>query len=158
MEGVEIVEYRPEYRAEFERLNRIWLEGHGLLEDLDLEYLQDPEGHILAGGGQVFFALRGGTVIGTCAAIHAAPGVVELAKLTVDPAARGNGLGRALAERVVRFAREAGAKTVVLTSQSGLTAAIRLYESMGFGRAAVPPQVRYATADVWMVLDLDAAR
>jgi len=154
MDAVEIVGYRPEYRADFERLNRVWLEGHGLLEPADLEYLQDPEGHILDGGGEVFFAVRGGAVVGTCAAIVADPQTVELAKLSVDPAAKGGGLGRVLAERVLRFAREKGARTVVLTSQHGLTTAIRLYESMGFRHRPMPPGNRYATADVYMTLDL----
>jgi len=29
---VEIVRYRPELRADFERLNRLWLEGYSLLD------------------------------------------------------------------------------------------------------------------------------
>jgi putative acetyltransferase len=154
MDGVEIVGFRPEYRAEFERLNRIWLEGHGLLEQADLDYLQDPEGHILEDGGQVFFAVRGRAVIGTCAAIVAGRDTVELAKLSVDPAAKGAGLGRVLAERVLRFARERGARRVVLTSQHGLTTAIRLYESLGFRHRPMPAENRYATADVYMTLEL----
>jgi ribosomal protein S18 acetylase RimI-like enzyme len=154
MDSVEIVPFRPQYRSAFERLNRVWLEGHKLLEDADLEYLQDPEGHILDGGGEVFFAVRGGAVIGTCAAIVAGPDTVELAKLSVDPAAKGAGLGRLLCERVLRFARERGARRVVLTSQHGLTTAIRLYESLGFQHAPMPATNRYETADVYMTLDL----
>lgn len=154
MDSVDIVPFRPEFRSAFERLNRVWLEGHGLLEDADLEYLQDPEGHILHGGGQVFFAVRGGAVVGTCAAIVAAPDTVELAKLSVAPAAKGRGLGRALCERVLRFARERGARRVVLTSQHGLATAIRLYESLGFRHAPMPASNRYETADVYMTLDL----
>jgi ribosomal protein S18 acetylase RimI-like enzyme len=103
---------------------------------------------VLAGGGQVFFALRGGAVIGTCAAIVASVDAVELAKLSVDPAARGLGLGRALAERVLLFAREKGARRVVLTSQHELVAAIHLYESLGFRHQPLPADIRYATADV----------
>src|SRR5262245_25750581 len=36
MEPVEIATWRPELRAEFERLNRAWLEAYGLLEEPDL--------------------------------------------------------------------------------------------------------------------------
>jgi GNAT superfamily N-acetyltransferase len=154
MDGVTIVGYRPEHRADFERLNRVWLEGYGLLEDADLEYLQDPEGHILGRGGEVYFALRDGRAVGTCAAIPLDAHTVELAKLSVDPALHGRGLGRRLAETVLDFARARGARLVVLTSQHGLTAAIRLYESMGFRHAPLPPDVRYVTADVYMTLAL----
>jgi hypothetical protein len=63
--AIDIVTYRPELQPYFERLNRIWLEEHALLEPVDLEYLQDPEGHILAGGGEVFFAAQGDVIVGT---------------------------------------------------------------------------------------------
>jgi putative acetyltransferase len=147
---IEIVEYRPELRADFERLNRIWLEGHSLLEPLDVEYLQEPERRILAIGGQVFFAVDGTNVVGTCAAIPFSLGVFELAKLSVDPAARGQGLGRRLCEAVLAHARHAGATEIVLTSNEVLVDAIRLYESLGFEHAPLPDEVRYETANVFM--------
>jgi len=42
-----LVEYRPELQPDFERLNRLWLEGHSLIEPVDVEYLQAPERLIL---------------------------------------------------------------------------------------------------------------
>lgn len=152
--GETIVSYRPELRADFERLNRIWLDGFGLMEDEDLKMLSDPEAQVLATGGDVFFALEGTRALGTCAAIRLPGGDWELAKLAVAPEARGRGLGRALSERAVRYAREAGGKRVVLTSNHLLKEAIRLYESMGFRHEPMPADVRYETADVYMVLDL----
>jgi|CXWL01.1.fsa_nt_gi ribosomal protein S18 acetylase RimI-like enzyme len=151
---IEIVTYRPEHRAAFERLNREWLEGHGLLEPADLPPLVDPEHHILADGGEVFFALRGGQVVGTCAAIPVSPGVIELAKLTVARDARGAGLGRRLCDVVIDFARSCGARRVVLSSSSKLQAAIRLYERLGFRPQPVPAEVPYQTADIYMTLEL----
>ena len=41
-----------------------------------------------APGGEVFFAVEDGVVLGTCAAIPHAPGVLELAKFAVVPAAQ----------------------------------------------------------------------
>ena len=151
---IEVVEFRPEFRADFERLNRIWLEGHGLLEPIDLEHLQQPEHHILEPGGQVFFALQDSTVIGTCAAIRMSPAHFELAKLSVDPEARGHGLGRRLCEVVIDYARDAGATEVTLTSHTSLTSAIRLYESLGFRHEPLPADIRYETANVFMRLTL----
>lgn len=151
---IELVPYRPELRPEFERLNRLWLEGHALLEAVDLEYLQAPERHILATGGQVFFAMQGSAVLGTCAAIPISSNTFELAKLAVEPAARGQGLGRRLCEEVLKYARRAGATEIVLTSHTSLVEAIGLYESLGFQHAPLPADVRYVTANIFMRLTM----
>jgi putative acetyltransferase len=153
-QDIQLVEYRPELREDFERLNRLWLEQHALLEPLDLEYLREPELRILQRGGQVFFAMEESHVIGTCAAIPVSAGTFELAKLSVDPAARGKGIGRRLCETVVGYAREHGATEVVLTSNSALVNAIRLYESLGFQHAPLPAMNPYETADVFMRLSV----
>lgn len=152
--GVEITTWRPELRGEFERLNRIWLEGYGLLEEADLAYLQRPEASILAGGGEVFFAVASDGVIGACAAIRLSEGVFELAKLAVEPAAQNRGVGRRLCEAVIARAREAGASRVVLTSNSQLAAALHLYRALGFRDAPFPDTKPYVTADVYMALEL----
>ncbi len=152
--AIEIVTYRPELRAAFEALNMTWLEAHSLLEPVDVEYLQNPETLILANGGQLFFALRDGTAIGTAAAIRVSENTVELAKLAVSPLAQGQGIGRRLSETVIEFARAQGATAVVLTSNTALVQAIRLYESMGFEHQPMPENVPYQTADVYMAFAL----
>lgn len=152
-DGVAIVTYRDEYRAAFERLNREWLERYVRVEPLDLEYMTDPRRMILEPGGQVFFAVRGGEVVGTCAAIRHGD-TVELAKLAVDASERGRGLGRRLAQTALEYARGLGVAAVTLSSNSQLREAIALYESMGFRRAPLPPDLGYETADVYMELAL----
>jgi ribosomal protein S18 acetylase RimI-like enzyme len=149
---IDLVDYRPEFRPDFERLNRIWLEQHSLLEPVDLEYLREPERLILALGGQVFFAVQGEMVVGTCAAIPITATTWELAKLAVDPSARGLGIGRRLCEAVLAYARAGGATEIVLTSHTALVEAIHLYETLGFRHAPLPPDVRYETANVYMRL------
>jgi ribosomal protein S18 acetylase RimI-like enzyme len=52
--------------------------------------------------------------------------------VVVDEAARGYGVGAALTREAVRLARDAGARTVDLTSQPSRAAANRLYERLGF--------------------------
>jgi ribosomal protein S18 acetylase RimI-like enzyme len=52
--------------------------------------------------------------------------------VVVDEAARGRGVGAALTLEAVRLAREAGARTVDLTSRPSREAANRLYERLGF--------------------------
>ena len=52
--------------------------------------------------------------------------------VVVDEAARGQGIGEALTHEALRIARDAGARTVDLTSRPERAAAGRLYERLGF--------------------------
>jgi ribosomal protein S18 acetylase RimI-like enzyme len=52
--------------------------------------------------------------------------------VVVDESARGQGVGAALTEEALRVAREAGARTVDLTTRPSREAAGRLYERAGF--------------------------
>lgn len=52
--------------------------------------------------------------------------------VVVDEAGRGQGVGEALNSRALELARDAGAKTVDLTSRPSREAANRLYQRLGF--------------------------
>jgi ribosomal protein S18 acetylase RimI-like enzyme len=54
--------------------------------------------------------------------------------VVTDEAARGQGVGTALTTEALRLAREAGVRTVDLTSRPARAAAGRLYEGLGFER------------------------
>ena len=60
--------------------------------------------------------------------------VHEIAKMAVAPAARGRGYGDLLMDAAVAFSRDAGARKVVIVSNTRLGPAIRLYEKHGFVR------------------------
>jgi len=152
---IEIVPFRDEYARDFERLNREWLEGFGLIEAGDLPYMEDPRGTIVDRGGTVLFAVAGGAVIGTVALLRQSAEVFELAKMTVAREARGRGLGRRLIREAVAVARSQGARRITLSSNHRLVEAIHLYESLGFRHTAADQAgVAYANADVHMALDL----
>lgn len=146
--------FQPGDADAFVSLNRHWLIENQLLEPADERQLADYDAQVLQRGGEIFIAVLNGARVGCCAAIPRDGGRLELAKLAVDPSAQGHGIGRQLAEAVVRFAAERGFSRVVLTSNSALRAAIRLYESLGFERHPVPADVPYASVDVYMELPL----
>ncbi len=151
--GYTIVPFRAEHGAAFHTLNRAWLDAHGLYEPADEEDLSNPQG-IANDGGAVFVALRDEEVVGTVAVGVHGDGEMELIKLTVAESSRGAGLGRALTEHAIAFARSCGAAKLILLSSSKLTSALRLYLAMGFVHRPLPADQPYVTADVYMELDL----
>lgn len=87
-----------------------------------------------------------GVLVGTVQFVHAWPPNsqhrAEVAKLLVHPRARGQGVGRALMERLEEEARADGKTLLVLDTVSG-RAADRLYERLGWTRlGAVPDYAR----------------
>jgi GNAT superfamily N-acetyltransferase len=148
----EVVTYRGEWRDAFEQLNREWIETWFVLEDADRETFRDPEAKILAAGGQIFFVLEGTEPLGTCAVLRHSAQVHEIAKMAVAPAARGRGYGDLLMEAAVAFSREAGARTVVIVSNTRLGPAMRLYRKHGFVQVPVEPLHGYDRADIQLEL------
>jgi len=151
----EIVTWRPELRADFERLNREWIEQYFVVEQEDLKVFGDPAGQIVAPGGQVFFLIDEDGVRGTCAVIRHDAETFELAKMAVAPAARGRGYGDRLMEAVIAFARGAGARRLVLVSNTRLGPALTLYRKYEFRDVPLDPANGYSRADIQLELRLD---
>jgi GNAT superfamily N-acetyltransferase len=104
--------------------------------------LRDAAGR--AATADVLVALLDGTLVATVTlAPYGSPvaetceqGEAEIRMLATLPASRGSGVGRALVEECVRRARERGCSAVRLSTQVPMQAAQRLYERIGFTRAA----------------------
>jgi putative acetyltransferase len=149
---IEIRPLQPGEEEAFRALNEQWIAKYFRIEEKDREVLCDPAGKILNQGGHIFFAIAGSIPIGTCALLAMRQGGYEVAKMAVEEKYRGLGIGRALLEYVLVEARRLGARRLYLETNSALSNAIHLYESMGF-RHVDPVQVTpspYARANVFM--------
>ncbi len=155
--NIVIVAYSDRHAADFRRLNREWLDGFGLYEEADGKQLDAPRKAIIDTGGEIHIALCGERVVGTCALVRMSPDMFEVAKLSVAMDARGDGLGRRLTQHAIDRARALGASRVALVSSTKLTTALALYSRMGFVRMPLPAHLPYATADVYMELELGLA-
>lgn len=99
----------------------------------------------------------GGAVLGYVLFWHVAD-EVHLLNVAVDPARRRQGIGRALVEDVLAYARAHDASKVLLEVRASNDAALRLYERLGFQRFNVRRRY-YADGEdgVEMVLALTSA-
>lgn len=149
--GVEIVEYSESYGDAFERLNLEWLEKHFRVESVDRDTLARPRDTILAHGGAILYACVATEVVGTVALKAAGDGVFELTKMAVTENHQGFGIGRRLLCAAVDRFELIGGEKLYLESNSGLVAALALYESAGFEHVSPPAASEYERADVYMV-------
>ena len=128
---VEIIDYEERYKQDLEDISLPWLLEYDLLEPVDLEMLADPH-RFVAGGGRVLLARWGREITGMVMLELQGDGVCEALKFGVKEAYRERGIGTVLMEAVIQAARDAGQKTMVITSNHKLKAALRIYEELGF--------------------------
>ncbi len=140
MSGLALRRYRPGDHDALLALLLAAYDDHVKVEYQYIEVLSDVAGRDR--DAEVWVAMDGDDLLGTVTICPPGSPYREVARddegefrmLAVDPRARGRGVGRLLTEAAVVDARNRGQAAVVLSTTATMTAAHRLYESMGFGR------------------------
>jgi putative acetyltransferase len=131
--------YQPTTEAEVEVVRALFLEYAAWLR-IDLcfqgfsEELAGLPGAYAPPRGRLLVAACDQNVVGCVGLRPLNDTVCEMKRLFVRPAYQGRGLGRALAEGVIREAKTIGYSSMVLDTLPSMTGAIRLYETLGFVR------------------------
>ncbi|KWV96242.1 MULTISPECIES: bifunctional helix-turn-helix transcriptional regulator/GNAT family N-acetyltransferase [unclassified Erythrobacter] len=148
-------EYDRSLAHEFFDINREWIEDMFAMEEADREILEHPQERIIDAGGDILFVEAAGLgIVGTCALLKTGPGAFELTKMGVRESARGLKAGEFLLAATIERARELGAETLYLLTNSKCAPAIHLYEKLGFehDRAVMERYAaRYDRCDVAML-------
>ena len=153
MSNVTIVSFDEEYSSIFYELNKLWIEESWLLEKSDKFDLLNPKESIIDKGGEIFFALIDGNVIGTVAMIRSADRIYELAKMTVEINYRGNGVANKLMDQCLDYAINNNAQQIYLITNDTLVIARNLYDKYGFKEVKLDSD-KYLRGNVKMVLNL----
>ncbi|MBQ4853141.1 GNAT family N-acetyltransferase [Rhodanobacter sp. B2A1Ga4] len=125
-------------------------------QDVDAELAQLP-GKYAPPRGVILIARDGAGVTQGCVALRPwrQAGVCEIKRLYVRPAARGQALGRRLAEAVITWAAKAGYVRMLLDTLASMQAARQLYVALGFCPVA-PYYDNPVPGTLYMALELEA--
>lgn len=111
----------------------------------------------ISNNSQYLVAQLNNIVVGGCgiAPFNNSPTTCELKKLFLLPESRGLALGQQLVTQSLNFAKAQGFKTCYLDTLSNMTAAIALYEKLGFVHRDAPlAGTQHNACDVWMIATL----
>ncbi|QRP62659.1 GNAT family N-acetyltransferase [Rhodanobacter sp. FDAARGOS 1247] len=124
-------------------------------QDVAAELAQLP-GKYAPPRGAILIARDGAGSVQGCVALRpwSEPGTCEIKRLYVRPGARGQALGRRLAEAVIAAAARAGYVRVLLDTLASMTAARQLYVALGF-RPVAPYYDNPLPDTLYMALELE---
>lgn len=140
--------------SEIQALVSAYFDARGFERDLDR-----LPGEFGPPDGELLLAWDDNDAVGTVASHRFDDKASEMKRMFVEPRAQGRGIGRMLAEEIVRRARSAGYRTMLLDTSPGQDAAIALYRSLGFESVGPYSELDDALRDglVFFRLDLRAS-
>jgi DNA-binding MarR family transcriptional regulator/N-acetylglutamate synthase-like GNAT family acetyltransferase len=107
----------------------------GLVADIAAKFLASFD----ASRERCWIADMEGSQVGSVFLVRHSDEVAKLRLLLVDPAGRGQGLGRRMVGECIAFARQCGYRKITLWTQSILVAARKIYQDTGFVLVASEP-------------------
>ena len=137
---IKIVEWKDEYFADYFDLSMEWLRDYDIVEPIDIEIITHPHEKVLN--------------VGTISMIRMDDDCFELAKIGITKSFRGLGIGNLLMEAAINYAREKGAKKIILFTIDMLVPAVNLYHKYNF--VDIPhTDSKYEDSDMKMELYLN---
>jgi len=122
-------------------------------QDFDTELGSLP-GDYAPPSGALLLALEGEQEMGCVALRRIDESTCEMKRLYVRPAHRGKGIGRSLAKRIIRIAKDMGYRSMKLDTVHEMTEANALYHSLGF-TATKPYRFNPLDGCLFLELQLD---
>ena len=156
---MELLPLTPEHDAAIARIVRENLKAHGL-DIPGTAYFDESLDHLSRyydAPGRGYWVLWDGAVAGGAGLAEAdvMPRFAEMQKLYLRGDAKGRGLGRRLVAHVEAMAREMGYRGLYLETHTNLTAAIGLYETLGYRQIPRPESVVHGTMNRFYIKEWD---
>lgn len=140
------IEIRPAAPSDLGQIERIERESFGddAFTRRQLAYL------ITRAKGVCFVALAAGKVAGYLSLLERPRFAnMRIYSVATAPEARGLGIGQALLDKAVEYARERNAREITLEVSTANTAALALYRKRGFSMASRLPGYYHDGTDAW---------
>lgn len=109
------------------------------------------------GNGKFWLVERDGKLVACTAAVLRDNHRGQIRWVLVDPAERGQGLGKQLVNEAIRFCKEESCQSIFLETTDGLQESQALYESLGFKVSSIEKEELWDGVRTLIVMQKDLA-